>query len=100
MSDVETELSRLKAIIRSPNSSLEQVEKANEVRNKLLQRMIEDAFNRIEARTALYTQLVDKLDDIVDDIKANRLTTVIDDVTALLNEVEEAASGGTDVGNG
>ena len=94
MADVETELSRLKKIIMSRNSSIEQVTAANNMRNKLLEEMIEDAFNRIEQRTDLYTKLVDKLDDIVDGIKANQLSTVMDDLTGVLNEVKQAASSG------
>lgn len=93
MSDVETELSRLKKIIMARSSTLDQVRAANAARNKLLEAMITEAFNRIEQRTELYEQLVDKLDDIVDDIKANRLTTVADDLTGLLEEVKAAADG-------
>ena len=93
MSDVEAELSRLKGIMLSPSSSLDQVKTAAAARKALLDAMADDAFIAIEKRTDDYRKLVDKLDDIVDAIKANRLTTVLDDVTRVLNEVKTAAGG-------
>jgi coenzyme F420-reducing hydrogenase alpha subunit len=82
------ELNRLQKIITSDSSSEEQRDKARAAKKKLIDNAIEQAFAAIEKRTQEYKQFVDKLKDIIDNIAANRLTTVMEDLDNLLKDIE------------
>lgn len=82
------ELNRLQQIITSDSSSDEQRDKARAAKDKLIDNTIKQAFAAIEKRTQEYKQFIDKLKDIIDNIAANQLTTVIEDLDNLLKDIE------------
>lgn len=87
------EFARLRGIITDDNSSPDQIEKATEAVNALIDNDIEAAIEEFESRTADYDALIARLGRIVDDIKANRLSEVITKVDELVTDVNNAASG-------
>jgi hypothetical protein len=98
---LQRELERLEALGRNPNVSREQRQKARDAWTTINDDLILAAWDRIEERTAIYETLVSRLAAVVDDISANRLTTAVDDITSILNEVTDAASeGGESSGDG
>ena len=98
---LQNELDRLEALGRNPTVSSEQRQKARDAWDKINDDLILSAWQRIEARTAEYDALVSRLAAVVDNISADRLTTAIDDVTAVLDSVKDAANtGGESSGSG
>lgn len=91
---LQNELDRLEALGINPTVSSEQRRKARDAWTKINDDLILAAWDRIEARTAEYDALVSRLAAVVDNISANRLTTAMDDVTAVLNSVKDAANTG------
>jgi len=98
---LQSELDRLEALGRNPNVSSEQRQKARDAWDKINDDLVLAAWIRIKARIAEYDALVAKLAAVVNDISANRLTTAIDDVTSISNDVRKAAdAGGQSSGSG
>lgn len=85
----DTELKRLQKIITADNSTDEQRDTARIAKEKLIDNAIEDAFRRIENRTAKYNDFIEKLKAIVNDIKVNKLTTALADIDGVMQEAVE-----------
>lgn len=87
----QEELNRLQQLITAEGSSEEQREKARAVKNKLIDDSIEQALGAFEGRTEEYGQLVGKLKDVIDKIAANQLTTVMNDLGEVAQDIKNAA---------
>ncbi len=93
---LQRELKRLEDLGRNPSVSSEQRRNARDTWTTINDNLILAAWNRIKRRTAVYEVLVSKLAAVVDDISANQLTTAMDDITSILNEVTNAANEGSE----
>jgi predicted ribonuclease YlaK len=89
----QEELNRLQKVITSDNSTEEQRKVAREAKKKLIDNSIDEAFASFEERTNEYTTLIGRLKDVVDRIKANQLTTAMEDFDAVIKDIKAAASG-------
>jgi len=89
----QEELNRLQKVITSDNSTEEQRKVAREAKKKLIDNSIDEAFASFEERTNEYTILIGRLKDVVDRIKANQLTTAMEDFDAVIKDIKAAASG-------
>ena len=97
----DTEFKRLQKIITADDSTDDQRDTARVAKEKLIDNAIEDAFKRMENRTAKYNDLIEKLKAIVNDIKLNKLTTALADIDGVMQEaVEESEkdAGGDEAG--
>ena len=90
----QEELNRLQKVITSDKSTEKQRKAAREVKEKLIDNSIDEAFARFEERTDEYNTLIGRLKDVVDRIKANQLTTVMGDCDVVMKDIQAAASGG------
>lgn len=90
----QEELNKLQKVITSDNSTEEQRKVAREAKKKLIDNSIDEAFTSFEERTNEYTTLIGRLKDVVDRIKANQLTTAMEDFDAVIKDIKAAASGG------
>lgn len=89
----QEELNRLQKVITSDNSTEEQRKVAREAKKKLIDDSIDEAFASFEERSNEYTILIGRLKDVVDRIKANQLTTAMEDFDAVIKDIKAAASG-------
>ena len=89
----QEELNRLQKVITSDNSTEEQRRVAREAKKKLIDNSIEEAFKSFEERTNEYTTLIGRLKDVVDRIKADQLTTAMEDFDAVIKDIKVAATG-------
>ena len=89
----QEELNRLQKVITSDNSTEEQRRVAREAKKKLIDNSIEEAFESFEERTNEYTTLIGRLKDVVDRIKADQLTTAMEDFDAVIKDIKVAATG-------
>lgn len=77
---VGNELNRLNAIIGANESTPDQIQAANEAIQKLTTQMMNDALSRLEQNSALYANIVSKLQNVISDIQANRFSQAMDTV--------------------
>ncbi|MBW7990576.1 MAG: hypothetical protein FVQ84_11260 [Planctomycetes bacterium] len=89
----QEELNKLQNIITSDNSTEDQRNIAREAKEKLINNSIDKAFISFEERTDEYTTLIDRLKDVTDRIKANKLTTPMEDLDAVITDIKTAADG-------
>ena len=89
----QEELNKLQKVITSDNSTEEQRKVAREAKKKLIDNSIDEAFASFEERTNEYTTLIGRLKDVVDRIKANQLTTAMEDFDAVIKDIKAAAGG-------
>ena len=89
---LQNELDRLETLGRNPDIAGEQRQEARDAWDKINDGLILAAWGRIEARTAEYDALVSRLAAVIDNISANKLTSTIDDVTSILNDVKDATN--------
>jgi hypothetical protein len=85
------ELVRLQKIITSDSSSEDQREKAREVKKRLIDDAIDQAFLSLEKTTEEYEKYMEKLKGVVNRIKANELTGVMEDLDRIVKGIKEAA---------
>lgn len=89
----QEELNKLQKVITSDNSTEGQRKVAREAKKKLIDNSIDEAFASFEERTNEYTTLIGRLKDVVDRIKANQLTTAMEDFDAVIKDIKAAAGG-------
>lgn len=95
---VQDELDRLDALGTDLSVSDAQRQAARAAWDKLNDDLILVAWADIEARGAQFDALIARLSAVVDDIAANRLTTAIDDINGVLNDVQAATTNSTGPG--
>lgn len=89
----QEELNKLQKVITSDNSTEEQRKVAREAKKKLIDNSIDEALMSFEGRTNEYTTLTGRLKDVVDRIKANQLTTAMEDFDSVIKDINAAAGG-------
>lgn len=90
---VTTEIDRLESIMLDDDATSEQAAVARQAWQRLKDDEKIARWAQIEARGAELEALSGKLTTIVDAIQANQLTTVIDDLNALGDEVKQRVEG-------
>ena len=65
----------------------QQRSEARHARDRLSDAQIQDAWNRINDRSAEYISLVDELTTVVDKIQANKLSGVTDEISNFLGKL-------------
>ncbi len=89
----EEQLDELQSVITSDESTDEQRKVARRAKKKLIDSAVGAAFERIRKRTDDYRTLIDKLKGVVDQIKANRLTSVEADLDSVIGDIQTADDG-------